>query len=619
MATFNFTFDPGTTIQQMVGFEMAGRVWATYLSDAVTINLHVGISSSLPTNVIGGALPGFQANRTYTTVRDRLYADATSADDIAATNGIRSYNKYSDFANVNGVDPTTRLHATYDFFLNKDATWYDGTAGTTWNQWYSSADRITQNGQTYIDVKENFGGTTMALTRANAKALGVSLDQSTTALDGYILMSNLSNTSNVVWNYDYTRSNAAGSNSLDFFSVVLHEIGHTLGFVSSVDRTQWVSPFFTSTNAASVVSSIDFANYRSNANSRSDLATPLDLFRYTQTNANWAGWRDFSVGGATMFSFDGTTAIANFATGMDTSLGGSGLQASHWQGSGTSSGIMNPTLGLGIRRNVSALDLRAFDAIGWNLSNGNTVSNLDLSALRTQAIHTVASRAGRGSSGTTTATATTWYNTNLTASSTQTSLVSARDQEVYNMMVNSQIYDMTRVASTSTATTVTRMTFAQAFAQEQGFRSELVLPSLEPEISQSEIAGADVNRSIMGSALPAFLEVQYASLTMAWGTAVPMVNLMTIVAYCDQDMLTLLPSSDADGSNQTVPTATQPADLAVAIASPNVPQFGPVLPTRAYDSSLPYSQSDLSLDKEREPRDLSDFISDPLAINLFTL
>jgi hypothetical protein len=612
MTLFNFTFDPGTTIQQMVGFEMAGRVWSTYLSDAVTINLHVGMSSGLPTNVIGGALPGFQANRTYTTVRDRLYADATSADDTAATNGIRNYNKYSDFANVNGVDPTTRLHATYDFFLNKDATWYDGTAGTTWNQWYSSADRITQNGQTYVDVKDNFGGTTMALTRANAKALGVSLEQATTALDGYILMSNLSNTSNVVWNYDYTRSSAAGSNSLDFFSVVLHEIGHTLGFVSSVDRTQWVSPFFTSTNAANVVASIDFANYSSNANSRSDLATPLDLFRYTQTNANWAGWRDFSVGGATMFSFDGTTAIANFATGMDTSLGGSGLQASHWQGSGTSSGIMNPTLGLGIRRNVSTLDLRAFDAIGWNLRSGNTALNLDLSALRTQSIHAVASRAGRGSSGTTATTATTWYNTNLTASSTQTSLVRARDQEVYDMMANSQIYDMTRVASTSTTTTVTRMTFAQAFAQQQGFRSELV--DLGSGASVLEISGLEIS-----GALPGITEVQDPLRSPAqpsFAATTIMASVPNIVRFY-MTLLDPLPTSgvSSDGQAEVAPHLSE----ALAIAPPNTPQFAAPLQTRDYDSKLWSSTSVPSFGTEQASTQPSALAQDPRYLDLFAL
>jgi hypothetical protein len=88
MATFNFTFDPGTTLQQMVGFEIAGRVWSSYLTDNTTINIHAGMSSSLGTNVIGGALPGIQANVQYQTYRDRFAADRKSTDDNTAYNNL---------------------------------------------------------------------------------------------------------------------------------------------------------------------------------------------------------------------------------------------------------------------------------------------------------------------------------------------------------------------------------------------------------------------------------------------------------------------------------------------------------------------------------------------------
>jgi hypothetical protein len=496
MATFNFTFDPGTTVQQMVGFEMAGRVWSRYLSDAVTINLHAGISSSLPTNVIGGALPGFQANRAYTTVRDRLYADATSADDLAATNGIRSYNKYDDFRDFNpGLDPTNYLHASYDLFVDPSSAWYDPTfSPATWNSWFPTADRMTVGGKTYIDIKENRFGANMALTRANAKALGVSLDQTgSTVLDGYVMLSDLSNFSNIAWNYDYTRSSAAGSNSLDFFSVALHEIGHTLGFVSSVDRPGWLTPFFTSTNGTlyGMWDLAEINNYYDDIRNRSDFATPLDLFRYNRTNLYWSGWRDFSVGGAAMFSFDGTTAIANFATGMNESIGGSGLQASHWQGTTGSSGIMNPTLGLGMRREVSTLDLRGMDAIGWNLTNNsNAVQTIDLSALRTQSIQSLEARNRNSTTVTTTTNALNWYNTNLTRSLTP--LVSNRDQEINTMLTNSQVYDMTRVSTASTTGVVTRQVFASMFQQQQGFRSELW------EVAAIDVPAVEVDGTSLG-------------------------------------------------------------------------------------------------------------------------
>lgn len=35
---FNFSYAPGTTEEQMIGFEMAGNYWSNYLKDDVTVN-----------------------------------------------------------------------------------------------------------------------------------------------------------------------------------------------------------------------------------------------------------------------------------------------------------------------------------------------------------------------------------------------------------------------------------------------------------------------------------------------------------------------------------------------------------------------------------------------------
>lgn len=55
---FNFTYAPGTTLDQMLGYEMAGRYWSNYLADDVTVNIFIESTNILPTNVIGGAIPG---------------------------------------------------------------------------------------------------------------------------------------------------------------------------------------------------------------------------------------------------------------------------------------------------------------------------------------------------------------------------------------------------------------------------------------------------------------------------------------------------------------------------------------------------------------------------------
>ena len=40
-ANFNFTYAPGTSFEQMLNFEMAGKIWSDYLADDVTINIFV--------------------------------------------------------------------------------------------------------------------------------------------------------------------------------------------------------------------------------------------------------------------------------------------------------------------------------------------------------------------------------------------------------------------------------------------------------------------------------------------------------------------------------------------------------------------------------------------------
>ncbi len=59
---FNFTYAPGTSLEQMIGFEMAGEFWSQQLADNVSINIFVEMTDYLPENVIGGALPGIEDN-----------------------------------------------------------------------------------------------------------------------------------------------------------------------------------------------------------------------------------------------------------------------------------------------------------------------------------------------------------------------------------------------------------------------------------------------------------------------------------------------------------------------------------------------------------------------------
>jgi hypothetical protein len=432
MATFNFTYDPGTTVQQMLGMEIAGRVWGRYLTDNTTLNIHVGVASSsdLGRNVIGGALPGMRANQSYLDYRTALNNGPKSANDNTALSTLPNKTTYT----------TSFVHYQLD-----------------------------------QAVRQTESRATLNMTRAVAKAAGMSLPNGSTALDGYILFNNLENTTAngqaVRWSYDYTRSSTQATNTLDFLSTAIHEIGHVLGFVSGVDQPGLLG-MMTDLDSSSTGSSSK--DYKDGMRDRLQYTNPLDLFRYSKRGRRDMSygrtWDDSSNNGfaAQFFSLDGTTKIVKFSSGMDSSNYGDGYQASHWQ-NGTAA-IMNPTLSLNSRRNIAALDLQAMDVIGWDIASTGINTTIDLSALQTQSRQALATRSGQS---------TTWITNNLTAS--PTTLVANRDQQIYSMMQNSVVYDMTRVAAPSSTGPVVRQTFAQVFQQRSLFSTVDELDGWVPE------------------------------------------------------------------------------------------------------------------------------------------
>jgi PEP-CTERM motif len=364
---FNFSYTPGTTLEQMIGYEMAGGIWAAQLSDNVSVNLYIQMDSNLPQGVIGGALPGVKAFNKFEDFQTALGSDRKSADDTLASNNMFSHAK-GFHVQLQGNGKNNEIKAIQ----------------------------------------------TINMTRANAKALGM-LNGNDSALDGVIVMNTLTNVSKPVsWNYNFTGN--VPSNQLDFLSVAVHEMGHNLGFVSGTDDPGLLSVV---TDNARGGKGIDGKNM--------GYVNVLDMFRYSSASAV-EGMPDLSVNGqGKYFSIDGgSTALAYFSTGKDTTLGADGKQGSHWKQQGNAVGIMDPLLSAGQKRSITALDRRAMDVIGWDVQQIAT----DLATLQLQAKQRLAAKLR---------VTVAWLEANPTEAARR--LSQDRSQEVDAMLQNSQIYE----------------------------------------------------------------------------------------------------------------------------------------------------------------------------------
>jgi hypothetical protein len=308
---FNFTYQPGVTRQQIESVELAGNIWSSYLKDTnVVVNVHFEMSTGvLAAGKLGGSTPAIKKIN-YDKFKVGLAADGT--------------------ANINLMPTSNQGQDKYSVRL--------------------------QNGSINSSYYE------LLTTTANNKALGNDTSGTASGLDAHIQLEKLTN-----WSYNYAGGTIA-PNQYDFTSVVLHELGHSLGFISGIDAL-------------------------------SNLALPsaLDMFRYSSQSASQKAI-DFTVGGTKYLSTNGgqsafsvteninnTTVVrtAQFSTGENISLGGDGDQASHWKvNTQPYLGIMSSTIKSGEIRKISKFDLTAFDYIGWQVNNSAT---LNLPALLTNA------------------------------------------------------------------------------------------------------------------------------------------------------------------------------------------------------------------------------------------
>jgi hypothetical protein len=154
-------------------------------------------------------------------------------------------------------------------------------------------------------------------------------------------------TFNSAISFDFDPSDGIKPKRFDFHAAAMHEIGHALGFFSSVGDTE------------------QFPN--------SPLAPDmLDLFRFrpgvtfeTFSSAS----RILSPGGEHVF-FGGGPELP-LSTARGDGIGGDGQQAGHWKHSrltGRYIGIMDPNAGWSVRDEMSANDREAFELLGYRMN-----------------------------------------------------------------------------------------------------------------------------------------------------------------------------------------------------------------------------------------------------------
>jgi hypothetical protein len=183
--------------------------------------------------------------------------------------------------------------------------------------------------------------TDMLMTSANCRALGLGC---TPSADATITFS-------TDFPFDYDPSDGITSGEYDFVAIATHEMIHALGFVSVVDVVD--------------------------QNIGSPFAVPpatLDLLRL----APGVGSTDFTSGTRLLGPGDFTPTHACYDGAVDLRysegrFNGDGRQASHWRDDALSPffrfGIMDPNIAPGVRRTMSANDLRILDLIGWDIAS----------------------------------------------------------------------------------------------------------------------------------------------------------------------------------------------------------------------------------------------------------
>jgi hypothetical protein len=336
-ALFNFAYGAGIPLNQIdsvvKGANRASAAWSSYLKDNVGLNTQIEFVD-LPDGVIGGSRPAM-VKVNYKDFVAALFDDQTSSQDWTVLNNLsldaKDWATLQNYTN-GSLDPSKVKFGTRAFSL-----YLDGRFNPSTN---------LRRGAPFVDNNGNENNQKIWLTRANAKALGL-INPNDGKLDAIVQLDR-----STQWDFD--PSDGISPGTYDFTSVLAHEMGHVLGFVSGVDAFEFLTLTQTTTLSDKNLTYV----------------SPMDMFRYSEQSAR-AGVIDMRIGGGIekFFSLDGgKTKLADFSIG-GTNVGGDGYQSSHWKFLSEPLGIMQPNLQPGQSLTITALDLTLLDAIGWDLKS----------------------------------------------------------------------------------------------------------------------------------------------------------------------------------------------------------------------------------------------------------
>ena len=344
------------------GFAAAAAFWSSALTNDVAIKLDIDFRSLDP-----GVLGSTGSNTGSLLVQNAYFGLATtgnSALDAQAVANLSPLGASQFGPGIYAIAPVTSAYVDPANNFGVDTT------------------------QTQLDNDGGVNNVVLDVNTANIRALGFNRD------DDGINLNNVTDgsvTFSSDFAFDFDPRDGIAPGSFDFIGVAIHEIGHALGFVSGIDTYDVVGRDNGPLAAAfesGVFGTTDIGEFR--------VFSMLDLFRYSAD-----GVLDLSVGTDSYFSIDGGATRmfggSLFSTGT---YNGDGDQASHWDDSNyhvgtpgcpvgdTPLGIMDPTFAPCEAGSVRALDLAAFDAMGWNV-NLDVLANGGYQFTTTQAFNAI--------------------------------------------------------------------------------------------------------------------------------------------------------------------------------------------------------------------------------------